>query len=122
MPIFESAIQQVNSAVGTVSSLIFQPSNTSATTFGPLGSVPSGAVLKDVTVINTGANPIYVGMGSAAVMTVLQAQVQPGGQLTFQGYNVTAGTGVTGNIWANTGVLNTTSSTVVGLTSVVSIV
>lgn len=120
VPIFETAIQQVNSSIGTVSGLIWEPSNTSATTFGPLGSVTAGDVLKDVIIMNTGANTIYVGMGSATVMTTTGMEVKAGGQITYQGYNVTAGTTSAGNIWANTGALTQTSSTVVGLASVVS--
>jgi hypothetical protein len=120
MAIFETAIQQVSTAVGTVSSLIFQPSCTSITTFGPLGSITAGDVLKDVIIQNIGANTIYVGMGSAAVMTSLGMEVKAGGQVTYQGYNVTAGTSIAGNIWANTATLGQTSAALVGLASVVS--
>jgi hypothetical protein len=122
VPIFESGIQQVNSSVGTIASLVWQPSNTSATTFGPLGSVASAAALKDVMVQNTGTNVIYVGMGSAAAAATTGAQVQPGGYALFSGYSVTAGTAVTGNIWAQTGTVGQTSSTVAGMASVISVV
>ncbi len=113
--IFETGIQQTAS-IGSVSGLCWQPSNTSATTFGPLGSVPSGSVLTNVTVLNTGSSVIYVGMGSASAAATTGAQVQPGGQVTFTGYNVTAGTATTGNIWANTTTGNT-STTLAGMTT-----
>jgi hypothetical protein len=122
VPLFENGIVQVSTAVGSVSSLIWQPSNTSTTTFGSLGSVASGAVLKDVTILNTGTATIYVNSGSAAVGTTLGLQVPSGAQATVQGYNVTAGTAVTGNIWANTSGTGLTSSTTVGLATVASVV
>jgi hypothetical protein len=120
--IFENGIVQVNSSVGTISSLIWQPSNTSTTTYGAFGSVTVGAVLKDVTIVNTGSNVIYVGSGSASAAATTGLQIPAGAQLTIQGYNVTASAGTTGNIWAQTATVGQTSSTVTGLASVASVV
>ena len=43
------------------------------------------------------------------------------GQVTVQGYNVTAGTATTGNIWACTATGGTTASVIAGLASVASV-
>jgi hypothetical protein len=121
VPIFESAIQQANSSIGTASSLVWNPENQSSTTFGPLGSVPSTAVLKDVTIINTGTVPVYLGSGSlAAGGTVTPLQIPVGGQVTVQGYSVSNPSGTTGQIWGN--VTSGTGSTLAGLASVASVV
>lgn len=125
MPLFETGIVQVNSSVGSISSLIWQPSNISTTTFGSLGSVTAGDTLKDVTIINTGTGTIYVGGGSAAAAALpTGTPVVPSGQVTLQGYNVTSGTSTLGNLWAQsaTGATPSTSSSVVGLASVPSVV
>ncbi len=37
MALFESGIVQVQSSVGTIRSLVWNPENTSTTTYGPLG-------------------------------------------------------------------------------------
>ncbi len=123
MGLFETGIVQATATVGTISTLIWQPSNTSTTTFGALGSVTSGDVLKDVTIFNQGPGTVYVGAGSlAASATPLGAQINPGGQATFQGYSVTAGTATTGNIWGVTPTGGTTSSTIAGLASIASVI
>jgi hypothetical protein len=122
VPLFESSIVQVNSAVGTLSSLIWQPANTSATTFGSLGSVTAGDVLHDVTIMNTGAGTVYASAGTTtAGAGVAGLPINPGGQVTLQGYAVTAGTSVAGNIY---GICTTgaSSSTTAGLASVASVV
>lgn len=121
MAIFETAIQQVNSSIGTSSSLVWNPENQSATTFGPLGSVPATAVLKDVTILNTGTVTVYLGSGSltaGAASTPLAIPV--GGQVTVQGYSVSNPSGTTGQIWGNT--TSGTGSTLAGLASVASVV
>jgi flagellar basal body rod protein FlgF len=121
VPLFESAIQQVNSSIGTSSSLIWNPENTSSTTFGALGSISSTATLKDVTIINTGTVAVYVGSGSlAAGGTTYPLQIPVGGQLTVQGYSVANPSGTTGQIWGNT--TTGTGSTLAGLASVASVV
>jgi len=119
--LFESAIQQVNTSVGTVASLIWNPENTSATTFGPLGSVASTAVLKDVTIINTGTVAVLVGSGSASAAATTGLSIPAGGQVTVQGYSVTSPSSTTGQIWGQTTVVNTTGSTLAGLASVASV-
>ena len=123
MGLFETGIVQVTSTVGTISSLVWQPSNQSTTTYGALGSITTGDTLKDVTIINSGPGTVYVGMGSiVASATPLAAQINPGGQLTFQGYTLTAGTSTAGNIWGITPTGGTTASTTAGLASIASVV
>lgn len=120
MPIFETAIQQVTGSVGTISSTIWNTGNQSTTTYGALGSVPVGSVLKDVVIQNTGANTMYVGFGSISATSTTGCQVVAGGELVLYGYSVAATTngGTTGNIWAQTGVVGQTTSCVVGLASI----
>jgi flagellar basal body rod protein FlgF len=119
VPLFESGIVQVNSAIGTAASLCWDPQNTSATTFGALGSVPSTATLKDVTIINQGTVAVYVGTGSISAGATLGLQIPVGGQLTIQGYSVVSPSGTAGQIFAQcpTG----TGQTVAGLASVASV-
>ena len=120
MAIFEAGIQQVNSSIGTASSLIWNPTNTSATTFGPLGSVNASATLKDVTILNTGTVTVYAGSGSLSQGgTQAPLAIPVGGQLTIQGYSVTP-SGTVGQIWGN--VLTGTGSTKAGLASVASVI
>ena len=96
MPLFETGIVQV-STVGTLSALIWSPSNGSTSTFGALGSITTGDVLKDVTIINTGSGTVYAAGGTtAAGAAPIGIPIPPGGQLTIQGYNVTAAATVPG--------------------------
>ena len=115
--IFETAIQQIQSSVGTQPAVVWDPGNTSSTTYGPLGSVPSAAVLKDVTIVNTGTVNIYAGMGTVAYASTTGALIPVGGQLTFQGYSVVS-RGANGTIWANAGTVGYSSSTIAGMMSV----
>ena len=119
MALFESGIVQVNSAIGTGNSLIWNPENTSNTTFGALGSVPAAAVLKDVTIINTGTVAVIVGSGTVSGLT-LGLSIPPGGQLTLQGYSVSAPSGTAGQIWSSAA--TGTGATTAGLASVASVV
>lgn len=122
MAIFEGNIVQNNTSVGTIASLIWNPENTSSTTFGPLGSVSSTAVLKDVTIVNTGTVNVYVGSGSAAAATTTGLLLPVGGQVTIQGYSLSNPTGALGQIWGNVGTVGSTGSTKAGLASVASVV
>ena len=123
MGLFETGIVQVSSTVGTIASIIWSPSNTSTTTYGPLGSITVGDVLKDVTILNQGPGTIYAGAGSiAASATPTGLQIAPGGQCTLQGYNLVAANSTAGNIWAVCATGGTTSSATVGLASVASVV
>jgi hypothetical protein len=119
--IFEAGIQQVQSSVGTSSVLIFNPENTSATTFGPLGSVSSTAVLNGLLVQNTGTVTVFVGFGSLTAGNVSTPfAILPGGQLYSSSYSVTKPSGTTGQVWANT--TTGTGSTLAGLPSVASVI
>lgn len=120
MPLFESAIVQVSSP-GTVSALIWNPANTSSTTFGSLGSVPSGAVLKDLILVNQGTVNIYYGMGIASNAGTLGSLLPVGGQHTLQGYQGVGGA-ATQQIWGNTGTVGSVGQVAVGLASVISAV
>ena len=101
MPLFETGIVQVNSAVGTLSSLIWQPSNTSTTTFGPLGSQTVGNVLKDLIINNTGTATCFIGTTSG--ITDIGAPVAPGGSMILYGYVATVtASSATGDLYAIT--------------------
>ena len=118
VPLF-SSLQQVTSSVGTVSSVIWDTDNTSTTTYGPLGSITAGDVLKDVVILNTGSNTMYVGMGSISSTSTNGFQIPAGGELVLYGYSVTSTVSTaTGDIWAQTGVVGQTTSCVVGLASI----
>jgi hypothetical protein len=120
--LFESGIVQVNSAISSIPSLIWNPENGSKTTFGALGSVPPTATLKDVTIVNQGSVVVYVGTGSiSSSNTTLGLQIPIGGQLTIQGYSVTNPSGSAGQIWG-TVVGAATGQTAAGLASVASVV
>ena len=122
MALFESGIVQVNSAISSIPSLIWNPENGSKTTFGSLGSVPPTAVLKDVTIINQGTVAVYVGTGSiSSAFTTVGLQIPTGGQLTIQGYSVTNPSGSAGQIWGTVAGA-ATGQTVAGLASVASVV
>jgi len=115
VPIFEGNLVQTT-AITTSAALIWDPSNTSATAFGPLGKVnvlTPAQTLKDVTIINQGPGILYVGQGSAITNTgTTQALAVPvGGQLTLQGYTATAGA-TAGRIY---GISASTSAVEVGL-------
>ena len=119
--LFESGIVQVQGTVGTAPAVVWDPGSTSATTYGPLGSVPSAATLTDVTIINTGTVNIYVGMGTVAYASTTGALVSAnGGQITIQGYKVVS-RGANGTIWANAGTVGFSSSTVAGMVSVAAV-
>lgn len=117
---FETAIVQVNGSIGTICSMVWNPGNQSSTTFGSLGSVPSGAVLNGLIVANTGSVPIYLSSGSVAASAATGVPVAPGGEMLLQGYS---GVGAAaGTVWAQTLTPGTTSSTQSGLPSVVAVV
>jgi hypothetical protein len=119
---FASEIVQVNTAVGTVASIIWNPSNTSTTTLGALGSVNANSIFSGLIIANTGSNPIYVCGGSAnpTLAGTIGFPVAANSQAYLSGYAGTVGTA--GTIWAQTLVVGQTSSTQVGLPSVASVI
>lgn len=121
MALFEAGIVQSNTSVGTIASLVWNPTNTSTTTFGPLGSVASTATLKDLTIINTGTVTVYLNSGSVAAATANGIPLNPGGQLTLQGYSVSSPTGTVGQIWGQAGTVGQTGATLAGLASIPSV-
>lgn len=119
MAIFETGIQQV-SAVTSSAGVIWDTDNTSSTTYGPLGAIAVGDVLKDVTIINQGPAVIFVGSG-AGVTAATGLSVPAGGQVTIQGYSVTSvASSAVGDISAITS--SGTATAIVGLASVLSVV
>lgn len=122
MPLFETGIVQTTT-VGTLSSLIWNPSNQSQTTFGSLGSITTGDVLKDVTIINTGTGTIYAAGGTTvAGAAPIGIPIPPGCQMTIQGYNVTAASTVAGGPIYGICATGGTASTTAGLASIASVV
>lgn len=119
--IFESAVVQVQSSVGTQPAVVWDPGSTSTTTYGPLGSVPASTTLTDVIIVNTGTVNIYAGMGTVAYATMTGALIPVGGQTLFQGYKVTS-RGANGTIWANCGTVGFTGSSIAGMASVISVI
>jgi hypothetical protein len=119
--IFETGIQQIQSSIGTTSALVWNPENTSTTTFGPLGSVSATATLQNVIIMNTGTVTVFVGNGSlTAGNASTPLGILPGGLVLVQGYSVTNPSGTTGQLWANT--TTGTGSTLSGLASVASVI
>jgi hypothetical protein len=120
MALFEAGIVQT-AAPGTVSTLIWNPSNTSATTFGSLGSVPAASVFHDLTIINQGTCNLYINSGSvSATQGTSGVLLTVNSVMTIQGYSGTVGTA--GTIWANTGTVGLTGATTVGMPSVASVI
>jgi hypothetical protein len=116
MPIFETGIVQVNSTVGTTSVLVWNPENTSSTTFGSLGSVSTTATLKDVIIQNTGTVVVYIGSGSVSTGgATTSLQIPVGGYVLVSGYSVTNPSGTTGQIWGNSS--TGTGATLAGMAS-----
>lgn len=117
MAIFESNLVQTTTI--TTVALIWDPSNSSATAFGPAGKVnvlTPAQTLRDVTIVNTGPGILYVGGGSniANSSTTQGMPIPVGGQLTVNGYTATAGQ-TAGRIY---GVSASTSVVEVGLATV----
>lgn len=123
---FASGIVQVNSSVGTIPTAIWNPGNTSITTFGVLGSVPSTSVFNGLIVANTGTNTIYLSSGSFNAMTstatggTLGVPVAASSEMYLSGYSGTVGTA--GTIWAATLGAGNTSSAQCGMPSVASVI
>jgi hypothetical protein len=117
--IFEAGIVQTTSP-GTISTQVWNPSGTSTTTYGPLGSVPSTTVFHDLLAVNQGTCNLYLGFGSAAAATVLGVLLPVGGQMYLGGYGGTVGTA--GTLWANTGTVGLTGAIAVGMPSVASVI
>ena len=122
--IFEAGIVQ-NTSPGTVPAMCWNPSNTNATTYGPLGSVPATSIFHDLTIVNQGTCNVYLNSGSATVQTsgplgTIGVLLAVGGQITLQGYGGTVGTA--GTVWANTGTVGLTGAVAAGMPSVASVV
>lgn len=120
MALFESGIVQ-QTAPGTVSAMVWNPSGSSTTTYGALGSVPSTAVFHDVQITNSGTANLLLNSGSqSAANTTAGILLSPGQTLLITGYSGTVGTA--GTIWANTGTVGYASAAVAGMPSVNSVV
>ena len=119
MAIFGSNIQQVSTATSTAA-VIWDTDNTSSSTYGPLGAITAGSVLRDVTIENQGPDVVYI--GGSTVTTATGLAVPVGGQVTIQGYDVTSvASSTTGDI-SGICASSQTANVVVGLASVPSVV
>lgn len=88
MSFFEGSIVQASTA-GTAVSVIWNPTNTSPTTFGSLGSIASGLTLNHIGIVNAGPGTIYV--GGATVTSATGLPIPPGGQCGIQRYSFVPG-------------------------------
>lgn len=91
MAIFEGNLVQQSTI--TTAALVWDPSNASTTAFGPNGAVtvltPTAQTLRDVTIVNTGANTVWLGGSTVTAATGLA--LPAGAQLTYNGYTAVAG-------------------------------
>jgi len=115
--IFETGIVQQSTVLGTAIGTVFNINNTSTTTFGPLGSVGSGQVIKDLTVVNEGPGTIWISNGTVPA-TQAGITMNPGMQVTLGGYSVTAAAGGVGNLYATCLVTTGTATVITGMASV----
>jgi hypothetical protein len=118
--IFEAGIVQTTSP-GTIAAMVWNPGNTNATTYGPLGSVPATSIFHDLVIVNQGTCSVYLNGGSvSAAQGTSGVLLAANSSLTWVGYAGTVGTA--GTIWANTGTVGLTGAVAVGMPSVVSVV
>jgi hypothetical protein len=113
MAIFESNLIQQSTI--TTAALVWDPSNVSTSAFGPNGAVTvltPAQTLRDVTIVNTGSNTVWLGGSTVTAATGLA--LPAGAQITYNGYVATAGS-TTGRIYG----ISTSGTTVeVGLATV----
>lgn len=114
MAIFDagSPAYQTTASVGTTATLIWSG------TFTALAGISPAVSLRDITIVNTGSNPIYVGGSS---VTTAALYVPAGGQVTIQGWTATSNT-TTRDIYAIVLGVGLTSSTQAGLATLASVV
>jgi hypothetical protein len=117
--IFEAGIVQTTSP-GTICAQVWNPSGTSTTTYGALGSVPSSSVFHDLTLVNQGTANVYLYSGSVSAASVTGILLAVGSQVTIQGYGGTVGTA--GTIWACCGTVGLTGAVAAGMPSVASVI
>ena len=115
MSFFEGSVVQSTNVTSTAA-VIWNPTNSSTTTFGPLGAVPTGAVLNHVGIVNAGTVAIYV--GGTAVTTYSGLPIPPGGQAAIQRYTFTAGATATTSGTISAVTASGTSQVQVGLVSI----
>jgi hypothetical protein len=115
--IFAAGVQQVNESIGSTVGTIWAPANTSTTTYGPLGSVTTGAVISGLVIQNTGTATMFIGTGTAIAGTGLP--VNPGAQILYTGYAATGGQ-TPGTLLGIT--TSGTTSSLAGLPSVTSVI
>lgn len=90
MAIFESNLVQETTI--TTAALVWDPSYTNGTAFGPRGTIEllsPAQTLKDVTIVNTGSNTVWLGGSTVTAATGLA--LPAGAQITYNGYVATAG-------------------------------
>lgn len=105
MAIFANGAATQSNSVGTSSVKIFDVAHS---------GIPTGVTLKDVTIVNTGLVAMFLG-SFTAVTAVTGLRLDPGDQITFNGYSHAQGD-TTGNIFAITA--SGTTSALTGLATV----
>ncbi len=118
MSFFEGSIVQSTSVTSTAA-VIWNPTNSSTTTFGPLGAAPTGAALNHVGIVYAGTVAIYV--GGTAVTTYSGLPIPPGGQLGIQRYSFTAGAAATSSGTISAVTASGTAQVQVGLISITAV-
>lgn len=114
MAIFDvgSPAYQTTSLIGGTAVLVWSG------TFTSLAGISPAVTLRDITVINTGTNVLWVG-GSSVTSAALA--LPAGGQVTVQGWTATSNT-TTNDIYAIAASGAAPSSTVAGLATLASVV
>lgn len=88
MSFFEGSIVQVTSVTSSAI-VVWDPSNSSKTTYGSLGAVPSNAVLNAVGIANNGTATVWIGGNTVTTLTGLP--IPPGGQIGIRRYSFSGG-------------------------------
>ena len=114
MAIFDSGspAYQATALVGGTAVLIWSGTVTA------LNSISPAVTLRDITIVNTGANTLYIGGSS---VTSAAMPLAAGAQLTVQGWSATSGK-TTNDVYAIAVSGATSSSTIAGLATLASVV
>lgn len=114
MAIFDagSPAYQTTASIGGTAVLVWSG------TFTALAGISPAVTVRDITVVNTGANNLWVGGSSVSTVGMF---LPPGGQLTVQGWSATSNT-TTRDVYAVAASGAATSSTAAGLATLASVV
>jgi hypothetical protein len=116
--IFDAGSPAYQSTVGGTSTAVKIWSGTASA----LASISPAVTLRDLTVLNNGTISIYIGVGTTAAQLAGGVLVNPGGQVTMQGWVGTSNT-TTNDLWGvgSTSVAGS-FSTAAGLATLASVV